>query len=67
MMISHKSFTILPIALPSLGGKKFKPLIRNWRGSEPIKCNKVFDTRDESIEHAKGLIDDYFTSHKGLV
>ena len=62
--ISHLSFDIYPICL-AVG--KYKPVIQNWRGFEPIKCKKVFDSPEEAIAHAKTKIEEYFQKNKGVI
>jgi hypothetical protein len=61
----YKAFTISPILIDR---RKWKPLIRNWRGAEPISDDRlVFNTAEEALAHARCRVDQYFLDNRGLV
>ncbi len=62
--ITYLSFDIYPLKLVE---GKYKPLIQNWRGFEPIKTPEVFNSPQEAIAHAKAKIDAYLMKTKGVI
>lgn len=41
-------------------GRRFKPVITNWRGIENIKTSETRETREAAIALGKQLIEDYY-------
>jgi hypothetical protein len=63
-LTNFMSFDIYPLCLAK---GKYRPIIQNWRGSEPIKVKSVFDTPEEAIAAAKVKIEEYFYKNKGII
>lgn len=40
--------------------KRFKPIFTNWRGTEPIKTDRTFESPEAAIAFAKEQINDYY-------